>query len=180
MNLLAQVGINTNTPDASSVLDINSSTKGILLPRLTTGNVADINTPATGLTLFNTTEKCIQQNIGTPAFPQWECIISEAEPTVKVFYPPALALDVSETGTDKTLDLHSVYQTEFTTPAVSSTGSSGSIPTYAKTALEYYVTAYDTAVLTIKSIDGSGVMTYDVIGTPTSDCSMINVVFVVK
>lgn len=29
----AQVGINTNTPNASSVLDINSSNKGVLFPQ---------------------------------------------------------------------------------------------------------------------------------------------------
>ena len=31
----AQVGIGTTTPDASSVLDITSTTKGLLIPRMT-------------------------------------------------------------------------------------------------------------------------------------------------
>ena len=30
----AQVGINTNTPDASSALEIESTTGGILIPRM--------------------------------------------------------------------------------------------------------------------------------------------------
>ena len=31
----SQVGVNTNTPDASSALEIESTTGGILIPRLT-------------------------------------------------------------------------------------------------------------------------------------------------
>ena len=31
----AQVGIGTTTPDASSALDITSTTKGLLMPRMT-------------------------------------------------------------------------------------------------------------------------------------------------
>jgi hypothetical protein len=34
--LNAQMGINTSSPDPSSVLDISSTIKGVLLPRLTT------------------------------------------------------------------------------------------------------------------------------------------------
>ena len=36
-SLFAQVGINTSTPHASSVLDMVSSTKGVLVPRMNTG-----------------------------------------------------------------------------------------------------------------------------------------------
>lgn len=37
ITLLAQIGINTNDPDPTVVLDINSNNKGILIPSLTTG-----------------------------------------------------------------------------------------------------------------------------------------------
>jgi hypothetical protein len=40
---------------ASSLLDIQSTTKGVLFPRMTTVQRDAIGTPATGLTLFNTT-----------------------------------------------------------------------------------------------------------------------------
>lgn len=53
----AQVGINTNTPDTSSILDINASNKGVLVPRVAlTGNIdkTTIANPATGLLVFNT------------------------------------------------------------------------------------------------------------------------------
>ena len=52
---LAQVGIGTSTPDPSSALDLTSTTKGILIPRLTTSERDLIANPATGLLIFNST-----------------------------------------------------------------------------------------------------------------------------
>ena len=51
-----QVGIGTNTPDASAVLDIQSSSndKGILIPRMTQAQRNAIGSPATGLMIFQT------------------------------------------------------------------------------------------------------------------------------
>ena len=52
-----QIGIGTNTPDASAKLDITSSNKGFLPPRisLTASNIASpITSPATGLLVYNT------------------------------------------------------------------------------------------------------------------------------
>ena len=55
----AQVGIGTTTPNPSSVLDITSIDKGILVPRVALSNVTDnsidgINTAAEGLLIYNT------------------------------------------------------------------------------------------------------------------------------
>ncbi len=50
----AQVGINTNTPDASSALEIESTTGGILIPRLTETQRDAISSPATGLMIYQT------------------------------------------------------------------------------------------------------------------------------
>ncbi|MBL0073417.1 MAG: hypothetical protein IPP34_17025 [Bacteroidetes bacterium] len=53
-NLSAQnIGINNPVPDASAVLDIVSSDKGLLVPRLTTVQRLTIR-PATGLLVFDT------------------------------------------------------------------------------------------------------------------------------
>jgi hypothetical protein len=49
------VGIGTPTPAASAVLDITSTTQGVLFPRLTTTQVNAIVSPANGLTVYNTT-----------------------------------------------------------------------------------------------------------------------------
>lgn len=73
---VAQVGIGTVNPDASSILDVTSIDKGFLPPRV--ANTSTINNPATGLMIYNTTEKCIQVNIGTPASPEWTCMNSNS------------------------------------------------------------------------------------------------------
>ncbi|MFT4801086.1 MAG: hypothetical protein ACI93N_000851, partial [Flavobacteriaceae bacterium] len=49
---IAQVGIGTTTPDASAVLEIESTTKGFLLPRMTLAQINAIATPAEGLMVY--------------------------------------------------------------------------------------------------------------------------------
>lgn len=53
----AQIGIGTVTPNASSVLDISSTTKGMLAPRMTTAERTAITTPAESLLVYDTTVK---------------------------------------------------------------------------------------------------------------------------
>jgi hypothetical protein len=57
-NMFCQVGINTTNPEPSSILDINSNDKGILIPRVEITNLYDstspILNPAHGLMVFNT------------------------------------------------------------------------------------------------------------------------------
>lgn len=50
----AQVGINTETPDGSAALDIVSTDKGLLIPRLTSTQRTSIATPAEGLMVYDT------------------------------------------------------------------------------------------------------------------------------
>lgn len=50
----AQIGIGTTTPNASSILDITSTTKGMLTPRMTTVLRNAIATPADGLMVYDT------------------------------------------------------------------------------------------------------------------------------
>jgi hypothetical protein len=52
------VGIGTATPHTSAILDVSSTTKGLLLPRMTTAQRNAIATPAAGLHIYNTDEKC--------------------------------------------------------------------------------------------------------------------------
>jgi hypothetical protein len=49
----ASVGINTLTPDASALLDLVSTDKGLLIPRMTTAQRTAIGSPATSLLIFN-------------------------------------------------------------------------------------------------------------------------------
>lgn len=59
----AQVGIGTVTPDVSSILDVNSNNKGLLIPRVNLSNITDglspINSPQVGLLVFNTNASVI-------------------------------------------------------------------------------------------------------------------------
>ena len=50
-----RLGIGTTTPAASSVLDLTSTTRGFLPPRMTTTERNAITSPATGLVIYNTT-----------------------------------------------------------------------------------------------------------------------------
>lgn len=70
----AQVGIGTTNPDDSSILDIESTDKGILIPRLTTAQINAIVSPAIGLMVFNTDLNEFQFNSGTIVTPDWSKI----------------------------------------------------------------------------------------------------------
>jgi len=50
----AQVGIGTISPDGSAQLDVQSTTKGMLIPRMLDSERAGILTPATGLLVYQT------------------------------------------------------------------------------------------------------------------------------
>ena len=51
----AQVGLGTMTPDASSILDLSSTSRGFLAPRMTTAERAAIVSPAEGLLVYDIT-----------------------------------------------------------------------------------------------------------------------------
>lgn len=50
----AQVGIGTTSPDASAQLDITSTVRGLLMPRMTAAQRALIGSPAEGLIVYQT------------------------------------------------------------------------------------------------------------------------------
>lgn len=49
------VGIGTTTPDANAILDVQSTTKAFVPPRMTTTQRDAIASPAAGFVIFNTT-----------------------------------------------------------------------------------------------------------------------------
>src|SRR5437879_11868092 len=49
------LGLNNSSPDASAILDAVSTSKGILIPRMTGAQASLITSPATGLTVYITT-----------------------------------------------------------------------------------------------------------------------------
>ncbi len=58
IQLSAQVGVNTDgsSPDASAMLDVKSTSKGVLIPRMTKAQRTAIAGPATGLMVYQTNE----------------------------------------------------------------------------------------------------------------------------
>ena len=53
-NTTGNVGIGTSSPSASALLDVSSSSKGILIPRMTASQKNAISSPTTGLLIFQT------------------------------------------------------------------------------------------------------------------------------
>lgn len=54
------VGIGTNSPDPTSILEIMSTDRGLLIPRLTTAQRNAISNPANGLMIYNITTNCLE------------------------------------------------------------------------------------------------------------------------
>lgn len=59
IQVIAQTGIGTTTPNASAKLDVFSTTKGFLPPRMTSSQRTDIPSPAAGLIVFDLTTNSI-------------------------------------------------------------------------------------------------------------------------
>jgi trimeric autotransporter adhesin len=80
-SMLAQaqsIGFGTSSPDASAQLDISSSSKGILIPRMTTAAVHSIADPARGLLVYDTIKNQLLVNMGTATAPDWETIVANS------------------------------------------------------------------------------------------------------
>ncbi|MGY0039054.1 hypothetical protein [Pedobacter sp. NJ-S-72] len=74
----AQVGIGTNVPDASAQLEVLSTSKGLLIPRMSLLQRNDINNPANGLLIYQTNS--------SPGFyfynnGQWQRLVNNSELT---------------------------------------------------------------------------------------------------
>ena len=81
ISAFAQVSINTDNsaPDPSAMLDVKSTAKGLLAPRMTLAQRNAIYNPATGLTIYQTDGiPGLYYNSGTPALPLWLLIGSNA------------------------------------------------------------------------------------------------------
>jgi trimeric autotransporter adhesin len=70
------VAIGSATPDASAVLDITATNKGLLIPRMNLTSINAINNPAKGLLIYDSIANQLMANIGTAAAPNWQPIAS--------------------------------------------------------------------------------------------------------
>ena len=70
----AQVGVGIPTPDASAMLDVSSTNKGLLIPRIAltgTGDNTTIASPQTSLLVYNTATASSGTTAVTPGFYYW-------------------------------------------------------------------------------------------------------------
>lgn len=78
LQLMAQTGIGTTTPSASAKLEIASTDKGLLIPRMTSTQKGNIASPANGLLIYQTDDVVgFYVNTGTTAAPVWTRINME-------------------------------------------------------------------------------------------------------
>ncbi|HLP28388.1 MAG TPA: hypothetical protein VK147_07100, partial [Candidatus Didemnitutus sp.] len=69
------VGIGTATPDNSALLELNSTTKGLLVPRMNQTERDALVQPSTGLLIYNTTTGSFQYNFGSKVVPNWVTVL---------------------------------------------------------------------------------------------------------
>ncbi len=101
---IAQVGIGTTTPDASSILDLTSTSKGMLLPRMTTAQRNAIGTPVPGLMIYNTTTSSFNFYTGST----WTSIFSGSS-GVNSVTGTANRITIGGTSADPTVDISTSY-----------------------------------------------------------------------
>jgi len=84
--LFAQsVGVGTTTPDNSAQLDITSTSKGLLVPRMNAAERGAIAQPATGLIVYQSDGTSgFYYNAGTPLAPSWLLLINSGSAITSV------------------------------------------------------------------------------------------------
>ncbi|WP_050009609.1 hypothetical protein [Flavobacterium sp. B17] len=126
-----QIGIGTSSPDASAALEVASTNKGMLIPRVALTSSTDqttITSPATGLMVYNTAtagsapfnvSPGVYVNNGTPTSPSWAIVqvyndsfgatsnklryLGAADITKTIVIDDFIELRVSQSGTTYTL-----------------------------------------------------------------------------
>ena len=200
----AQVGINTDTPKQYSLLDIESNSKGILIPRVSLTNIFDqttvkniddssVSNYENSLLIYNINTTNIEgvneyTNV-TPGYYYWETdrwVRMSSMKDKQFFYMPSIIIPTSAdqlaTGsTFGTIDLYNIYKTQFSNSMVKNPAASTSLPIYKKNQLDYYITWYDDSVFTNVKVSDNGVMTYEIkADADISIGSFMNIIFAVK
>lgn len=186
VELFSQVngtGIGTIDPHPSAALDVVNTSAGILIPRMNVDQKNSIVSPASGLLIYDTTNKCISQNTGTSSVPTWVCLTAR-DTQNSFFYMPSIAIDASVAtpvnAPGMHLDLYEVYKKQFSKPAAKSADAPNSIPYFPKaTDLYYYFTEYDESVFDLVGTSSIGTIEYKIIKA-SNYATFINVVFVLK
>jgi len=89
-----KIGGQTGLVDSSAVLELESSSRGFLPPRLTQSQILNITLPATGLIVFNTDSNCLQTFIPPGG---WQNIFCGCDPPASPVAKTALNLNAALT-----------------------------------------------------------------------------------
>lgn len=121
------VGISSTaiTPDASSILELRTTTKGLLIPRMTGAERDAIVSPATGLAIYNTSTNKFNFYNGS----SWTVLFSGSA-IVNSITGTSNRITIGGTASDPTVDIASTYvgQNSITTLGTITTGTwNGSI-----------------------------------------------------
>ena len=159
LNVNAQTGIGTPTPDASAKLDISSTSKGFLVPRMTSTQKAAISSPANGLLVYQTDGVIgFYVNSGTSASPSWLRINT----------------DWTKSGNDISFTTGNISTTGALTGGNSSTSNiSGFAANVASISANYSITSADNGKV-IQSTSASAISIAIPTGLPTGfNCTVV-------
>lgn len=142
--------------DPTALLDLQSTSKGLLLPRMSSAERSAIVNPAEGLLIYNTNLGCIELNIGSSASPKWGCILAMNGRIAAVDCGAAVLSDSLIVATANRVGVTIPYTggngSFYTGQAVASTG----------------VTGLTAELLSGAFANGSGSLTYTITGVPSA------------
>ncbi|HIB36480.1 hypothetical protein [Mesonia sp.] len=105
-----QVGINTTNPDASSALEIESTTSGLLIPRMTTTEIEAIVDPAPSLLVYDTDLDGYYFNKGTTETPDWKLLLTDINSRENYVIVKSVDDFPTASGGTITLDENTLYE----------------------------------------------------------------------
>lgn len=195
--LNAQVAIGANQePNPDAVLELITTTKGFLPPRVTLKNPHDPSPlvhHVEGMIVYNTYNNNadtliagLYMNNGT----QWIALRQAPYLMPNWFYMPSFPIDVSSTGSF-TIDLWDVYKNQFDNKTQTGGISIKSDPNAPRLQpwinsgddLYYYVVGHDASVFSNVAVSPNGILSYDIDATGLankSDSTYMNIVLVIK
>jgi uncharacterized protein (TIGR02145 family) len=153
----AQIVIGSGPADGSAQLELQSTDKGMLIPRLTTAQRDAIASPAMGLMIYNTSTHCLEINVGTASSPEW-------------------GMMNCRTGVIAALNCGSAVVTGALSSGQASSGVSASVPYTGgnegvhtgQTVTSTGVTGLTATLVAGSFANGAGNLTYNITGTPAS------------
>jgi uncharacterized protein (TIGR02145 family) len=155
VNAQVKVGNNPTTINSSALIELESTTRGFLPPRMTTTQINTISNPANGLVVYNTTIPCLQVNIGSPSTPMWQCLMSIGSIS-----------SLNCAGATNNGTLTNGIEANGVSSVLPFTGGNGGTHT-GQTVQSTGVTGLTATLLSGTFTVGSGNLTYNITGTPS-------------